>query len=64
MFELQRRWLKRQKCNLSLACMNLLQFLKDNDLYIVIQGDNNLGPCIMECELYIYKVFETHLHRQ
>ena len=41
--------------------MRLMQFLKDNDIYIVIQGDKNLGPCIMERELYIYKAFEEHL---
>ena len=59
--ELQRRRIKNPKCNLTPACMSLMQFLKDNDIYIVIQGDKNLGPCIMERELYIYKAFEEHL---
>ena len=59
--ELQRKRHKKPKCNLSPACINLLQFLKNNDHYIVIQGDKNLGPCILERELYIFKAFEEHL---
>ena len=41
--------------------MNLIQFLVDNNEYIVVQGDKNLGPCILERVYYIYKAFEEHL---
>ena len=35
--------------------------LKDHDVYIVVQGDKNLGPCILERRLYIYRAFSEHL---
>ena len=40
---------------------NHVKFLKDNDTYVVAQGNKNLGPYILECKLYIYKAFEQHL---
>ena len=58
---LQKRHFKQPRCNLSPLQMNLIQFLKDNNEYIVVQGDKNLGPCILERVYYIYKAFEEHL---
>ena len=38
-----------------------MQYLKDNDLFIVVHGDKNLGPCILERNFYIYRGFAEHL---
>ena len=35
--------------------------LKNHDIYIVVQGDKNLGPCILKCRLYIERTFSEHL---
>ena len=41
--------------------MNLIEHLKNNNIYIVVHGDKNLGPCILERSFYIYKGFAEHL---
>ena len=41
--------------------MNLMEHLKNNNIYIVVHGDKNLGPCILERSFYIYKGFAEHL---
>ena len=38
-----------------------MQHLKNNDIYIVVHGDKNLGPCILERNFYIFKGFAEHL---
>ena len=35
--------------------------LKNHDVYIVVQGDKNLGPCILERRLYIQRAFSEYL---
>ena len=44
--ELQNRHSRTTKCNLSPICMTLLKFLKNKDLYVAIETDESLGPCI------------------
>ena len=39
----------------------LILFFKDNDLYIVVQGDKNLGPCILDRKYYILRGCTEHL---
>ena len=41
--------------------MNLMEYLKNNTIYIVVYGDKNLGPCILERLSYIYNGFAKHL---
>ena len=38
-----------------------MKSLKEHDVYIVVEGDKNLGPCILERSRYILKVFKEHL---
>ena len=52
----QRRHLKPQ-LNLSPLSFNLMQYLKNHDHLIVVQGDKNLGPCILDRTFYIFKGF-------
>ena len=33
--------------------MNLMQYLENNTIYIVVHGDKNLGPCILERSLQL-----------
>ena len=35
--------------------------LKDHNDYIVVEGDKNLGPCILDRSYYIYRAFKDHL---
>ena len=37
-----------------------MQHLKDNNIYILVHGDKNCGPCILEQNLYINKAFLEH----
>ena len=52
----QRRHLKSQ-LNLSLLSFDLMQYLTNKDLLIVVHGDKNLGPCILDTTFYIFKAF-------
>ena len=47
--------------NLTHSQYKLLHFFKDNDQYIVVEGDKNLGPCILERESYIRRGCLDHL---
>ena len=38
-----------------------MKSLKDHDDSIVVEGDKNLGPCILERSRYILKGFKEHL---
>jgi hypothetical protein len=52
---------KRPRRNLSHGNWNLLHFLRKNDIYIVVHGDKNLGPCIIDRKFYIEKGCLEHL---
>jgi hypothetical protein len=39
----------------------LINFFKDNDKFIIVQGDKNLGPCILDRKYYIYRGIQEHL---
>jgi hypothetical protein len=41
--------------------LHLLQKFRDDKLFIVFPSDKNLGPCILEYEAYIKRVFVDHL---
>ena len=47
----------KPRLNLSPLSFDLMQHLKNNDIYIVVHGDKNLGPCILERNFYIFKGF-------
>ena len=61
LLQLQRQRLWKPTFNLSPLSMNLMEYLKNNTIYIVVHGDKNLGPCILERSFYIYKGFAKHL---
>ncbi|KAL3790505.1 hypothetical protein ACHAWO_010636 [Cyclotella atomus] len=52
---------KKPSRNLSHRQLDLVRFFKDNDQYIVVQGDKNLGPCILDRKEYILRGFKEHL---
>ena len=39
----------------------LLKTLQNNDDFIIVASDKNLGPCIIEREMYIERFLEEHL---
>lgn len=43
--------------NLTPLSLNIMQYLKYNDLHMVIHVSNNFGPCILETHSYIYRGF-------
>ena len=47
--------------NLPFSKYQLIKYYKNNDNYIIVQGDKNLGPCILEREYYIYRGCKEHL---
>ena len=51
----------RDKLNITEHQHALLELLHDNDLFIIVQSDKNLGPVIMEREQYIRMVLEGHM---
>jgi hypothetical protein len=59
--QLQHRRFWKPKCNPSPLSMNLMEYLKCNNIYIVVHGDKNPGPCILERSFCIYKGFDEHL---
>ena len=54
-----------QRCkpirNLSYGKWNLIQSFRWNDHYIIVHGDKNLGPCILDRKIYIHKGCLEHL---
>ena len=36
-------------------------WLKDHNDYIIVEGDKNLGPCILERSYYTWRAFHEHL---
>jgi hypothetical protein len=59
--DLQRRRRKRPRRNINHTSWELIQLLRDNDTYIVVHGDKNLGPCIIDRKYYIYRGCMEHL---
>ena len=47
--------------NISRLQYRALKFLKNNPIYIVAQADKNLGPVLIERDVYIKTVFQHHL---
>jgi len=47
--------------NLSQESWNLIQHYQNNDEYIIVAGDKNLGPCIIFREDYIERGCKEHL---
>ena len=47
--------------NITHSNWNLIQQLRKNDTYIVVHGDKNLGPCIIDRKHYIWKGCMEHL---
>ena len=47
--------------NITSGQWDLIQFLRRNDLYIVVEGDKNLGPCILDQITYIKRGCLEHI---
>ena len=47
--------------NLNPLQWKLIEYLKCNDYYIVIQADKNLGPCILDRIIYVHRGCSEHL---
>ena len=47
--------------NLPPYLMDLMLWFKDHNDYIIVEGDKNLGPCILERSYYIWRAFKDHL---
>lgn len=54
---------KKKKCNSNLLPLQRVSLLniKNNNNYIVFKADKNLGPAIVERDIYIKKAFDEHL---
>lgn len=52
---------RKQILNISVLQWELIQSLRKNDEYIVVEGDKNLGPCILERDHYIKRGCLDHL---
>lgn len=52
---------RKPVCNLTKSQLRLMKFLKDNDKYIIVEGDKNLGPCILDRIQYIRRGCLDHL---
>ena len=59
--QLQRSKMKKPRPNLSYRQLKLISYFKNNDTFIIVQGDKNLGPCILERKTYIYRACKEHL---
>ena len=59
--QLRRSRIKKPSRNLTPRQWNLVKLFKNNDKYIVVQGDKNLGPCIIERKEYILRGCKEHL---
>ena len=57
----QRRYNRRQPGNLTPRKFKLLHWLFNNDIYIVVDSDKGLGPCILLRDLYIRRAIKDHL---
>ena len=47
--------------NLPPYLLDLMLWMKDHNDYIIVEGDKNLGPCILEKSYYIWRAFQEHL---
>ena len=47
--------------NMTRVQHNMLKDLQENENFIVTPSDKNLGPCILEREIYIQRALKDHL---
>ena len=59
--QLRHQQRQKQRRNITVGKWTLMQWLRKNDNYIVVQGDKNLGPCIIDREVYISRGINEHL---
>ena len=52
---------QRPAYNLTKQQQNLMKTLQKNDEFIITPADKNLGPCILEREIYVKKALDEHL---
>ena len=52
----------RPSSNLSSIQQNLMKTMKDNPDFIIVNTDKNLGPAIIEREVYIKNILTEHLN--
>ena len=52
---------KDHSMNLTHGGWNRVQYFNKNDDYIIVAGDKNLGPCILDRKVYIEKGCSEHL---
>jgi hypothetical protein len=57
----QKRYNQTKLPNLFPHHWNLIKFLKNQDKYIVVEADKNLGGCILSHANYINHIFSDHL---
>ena len=57
----KRRRPSRNIGNISHGQWNMIKSLKDNNRFIVVQGDKNLGTCFLERKQYIERRWTEHL---
>jgi len=50
--------------NLTHGSWNLIQHFRQKDNYIVIDGDKNLGPCILDRSVYIQRGCKEHIENE
>ena len=62
--QLQHSMMRKSRPNLHHRSLKLIAFFKDNDIYIIVAGDKNLGPCLLERDTYIYRAIKEHLGNQ
>ena len=53
---------QRMGPNLTKIQLAALSYLRQNNIYMVIKSDKNLGPCLIEKEKYIQLAFCDHLN--
>ena len=53
---------KSPNTNMKKKIISLLKQLKKDRKYIIIAADKNLGPCILDIELYINRCLGDHLN--
>jgi hypothetical protein len=51
----------RRNTNLTPLQHHLLRELTADDRFVVVPSDKNLGPAIMDCEIYIKRALQDHL---
>jgi len=60
----RRRHIKPRLPNIRPHYMNTIKFLFNNDNFIIVEADKNLGGCILSRDEYITRVFKDHLSNE